>query len=234
MAKEISPIKKGTSDVAKLMVSIGSNVAGIFIPGAGLASTLMIFATDKYIKRPEKLLLEELRKGNIEVLNDVKAATFIPMAYKFFEAAKEGEYEHNLQILAEFLKNELNQDEPDPSGFSRMARRIEGLSRKELKVIALISSSNSTITRASNDAPDQMERPFASVNQLAHDPNNRDHLDRFFLQEALTELASRGLLIADGATRSGKSEEYYFSSTSFLELISKAKESVARAAEQTD
>jgi hypothetical protein len=79
-----------------------------------------------------------------------------------------------------------------------------------------------------------MERPFASVNQLAHDPNNRDHLDRFFLQEALTELASRGLLIADGATRSGKSEEYYFSSTSFLELISKAKDSVARAAEQTD
>jgi hypothetical protein len=228
MAKEISPVKKGTSDVAKLIVGIGSNVAGIFIPGAGLASTLMNFATDKYIKRPEKLLLEELRKGNIKVLNDDKAATFIPMAYKFFEAAKEGEYEHNLQILAEFLKNELNQDEPDPSSFSRMARRIEGLSRKE---IALISASNSTITRASNHAPVQTERPFVSANQLANDPNNRDPFDRFFLQEALTELASRGLLIADGATRLSKSEEYYFTSTSFLELISKAKESVARAAE---
>jgi hypothetical protein len=47
--------------------------------------------------------------------------------------------------------------------------------------------------------------------------------DPIFLQQVLTELASRGLLIADGATRVEKGEEVYFSSESFTELIQKAR-----------
>jgi hypothetical protein len=151
------------------------------------------------------------------------------MAYRFFEAAKEGEYEYNLRILAEFLRSELNEDEPDPSGFSRMARRLEGLSRKELQVIALINASCSTIVQASNDAPTQTERPFVSATQLLNERNNGGRFDRYTLQETLTELASRGLLVPDGASRLSKSEEYYYTSSNFMALISKAREAIAEA-----
>jgi len=120
------PVKKGVTDLAKLTVGIGGAVAGTVFPGAGAIGPMLNFAIEKWIKGPEKLLLAELKSGNVEILNDEKAATFIPMAYRFFEAAKEGEYEHNLKLLAEFIKNELHLDTPDPSGFARMARRIEG------------------------------------------------------------------------------------------------------------
>jgi hypothetical protein len=225
-------VKKGGTDVAKLAVGIGAGVAGIILPGASLFGTLFNFAVDKYVRVPEALLLQELKKGNLEILDDEKAATFIPMAYKFFEAAKEGEYEHNLQILAEFLVNELKQEEPDPSAFKRMARRIEGLSKKELKVIALISVTDSTITRISTDAPAQSTRNFISASQLVNHPNNRGGLDHLYLQEAFNELASRGLLLVDGASRFGKSEEYYVASSNFVELIAKAKEAIDEASSE--
>jgi hypothetical protein len=221
--------KKGAAEVAKLTTGIASAVAGIFFPGAGALGSIASFAIEKWVKGPEKLLVDEVKKGNLAILSDEKAATFIPMAYRFFEAAKEGEYEHNLRLLAEFLKNELQTDEPDPSSFARMSRRVEGLSLNELKVIALINASLSKISRSSTNAPSQSERPYVSAHQLAEDPSNRDKFDHFFLQEALNELAARGLLIADGATRLSKPEEYYYASTSFMELIEKAQDSVKQS-----
>jgi hypothetical protein len=221
--------KKGAAEVAKLTTGVASAIMGIFLPGAGAFGPIANFAIEKWIKRPEKLLIEELKSGNIEILTDEKAATFIPMAYRFFEAAKEGEYEHNLKLLAEFLKNELQMDEPGPSSFARMARRVEGLSLDELKVIALIDASLSTISKSSTRAPSQTERPFVAAHQLANDPSNREKFDHFFLQKALNELASRGLLIADGATRLSKSGEFYFASTSFMELIGKARNTFTRS-----
>jgi len=40
----------------------------------------------------------KLREGDLTLLTDEKRAEFIPMAYRFMEAAKEGEYEHNLSL----------------------------------------------------------------------------------------------------------------------------------------
>jgi hypothetical protein len=92
-----------------------------------------------------------------------------------------------------------------------------------LKVIALIDASLTRISKSSTRAPAQIERPFVSAHHLANDPSNREEFDHFFLQEALNELAARGLLIADGASRLSKGEEFYFASTSFIELVKKAR-----------
>ena len=222
--------KKGSTEVAKLTIDIAGAVAGIFLPGASILGTIANFAIEKYVRRPERILIDEFQRSNIEIVNDEKAATFVPMAYRFFEAAKEGEYEHILRILAELLKNEMESDSPDVSSFARMSRRIEGLTRNELKVIVLINASLSAITMASTDAPMQTERPYVSAHSLAIDPSNREHFDRFMLQEALSDLAGRGLLIVDGASRLSKHEEYYFGSSSFMTLIKNAKESLSETA----
>ena len=118
---------------------------------------------------------------------------------------------------------------PDPSNFARMARRIEGLSLTELKVIALIDASLSRIVKSSTPVPTPIERPFVSAHQLDKDPSNRENFNHFDLQDALSELAARGLLIVDGATRLDKGEEFYFASKSFTELIKKARNTISSA-----
>lgn len=91
--KNLPTRKKGAAEVAKLTTGIASAVAGCFFPGAGVLAPIASFAIDKWIERPKSILLEELKKGNLEILSDERAATLIPIAYRFFEAAKEGEYE---------------------------------------------------------------------------------------------------------------------------------------------
>jgi hypothetical protein len=229
-----TPIE-GAADVAKLTIGIASAIAGVFLPGAGVIGPIANFAIEKYIRRPEKILIDELKGGNLGVLTNEQVGAFIPMAYRFFEAAKEGEYEHNLRILAEFLKNELKADAPDEPSFARMARRIEGLTRDQLKVVALIDVALSDFSKLPSDASERfVGRPFVAAASLAKHQNNRDNFDHLTLQNALADLAGRGLLITDGATRLDKHEEYYFESSSFRELIEKAKNALDKTTSQDE
>ena len=222
---ELPTVRPENREATKLTIGVAAAVAGIFFPGAGLLGPIADFAIERYVRRPERILIEKLKEGNIEILSDEKAAAFIPMAYKYFEAAKEGEYEHNLKILAELLMNEMHLDVPDVSNFARISRRIEGITYTELKVIVLINSSIRTISMASTDAPSQTERPFVSAITLARDPGNKEKFDHFMLQETLSDLAGRGLLVAEGSTKWNKAEENYFASSNFMKLIEKANKS---------
>jgi hypothetical protein len=220
---------EGAGGIAKLTTGIATVIMAIWFPPAALAGPAFSYLIDRYVERPKKILLDELRSGNVDVLSNPQFTQFIPMGYKYFEAAKEGEYEHNLKILAAFITNELKQDVPDAPNFSRMARRIEGLSKTELKVIALINSTLSTIERSSTSsmqASSQGARPYVSGSALASDPKNKDKLDRFQFQETLAELASRGLLVPDGAVVVGKGEEYYYAAQAFGDLMTRAREPI--------
>ena len=186
-----------------------------------------------YQRKAEKLLLEELRKGNVQDLSQGQLVPLIPMAYKFFEAAKEGEYERNLRILAAFLRGELEQRSPDASNFARMVRRVEGLSLTDLKVMAMIDVSLSK-TMPFLDEGTKGKRPFVSATMLSKSSQNKDGLTTIQIQEALVDLASRGFLIADGATRMSKSEEFYFVSSSFGDLMGRAREQVVSEGNGTE
>ena len=131
---------EGSVEVAKLTTGICIAITSVFLPGVGLLGPIAEFAINKFVKRPEAILVDELKRGNLEILDVENAAAFIPMAYKFFEAAKEGEYEHNLKLLAQLLVNKLRASVPDVSSFARMSRRIEGLTLRDLRVIALIDA----------------------------------------------------------------------------------------------
>jgi hypothetical protein len=147
------------------------------------------------------------------------------MAYKFMEAAKEGEYVHNLEILAAFLTGEMKQEIPDAASFSRMARRIEGLSIVDLKVMALIDDLLSRGRAPTLDFGVAGKRPYASTSVLftAAAGKNGFGVSAKEIGESLTDLASRGLLLADGATRTSKPEEYYFTTSSFDQLMERAR-----------
>ena len=135
---------------------------------------------------------------------------------------KEGEYEHNLRILAALLRGELEQEAPDAANFARMGRRVEGMSLTDLKVIAMIDE---ILSRYEGE---QRNRAFVSASRLEKSDQNKHNLSKKQIQEALVDLVGRGFLIADGATRTDKSEEYYFGSTALSELMDRAREQVAR------
>jgi hypothetical protein len=214
------------TDLVKLTIGVGSSFANLVFPGAGMAGPFLNFAIDRYVKRPQKLLVDEIRAQEITEPSEEMMVRFVPMAYRYFEAAKEGEYEHNLRVLASYIAKELKQEAPDPPRVARMARRLEGLTKIELKVIALINSSMTSPTKKLLPSSTEPERPYVSAYVLEHDPNNEDNFDRWQLAEALTELASRGLLIPDGAARLDKGEEYYFASQAFIELVDRARETI--------
>jgi hypothetical protein len=211
--------------VGMVALGLGPAFMGLEPLTAAAASTthglLKIYQEGKKAKLQE-ILCEELRKGNVH-LSDERLQSLVPMCYRIAESAKQGECEEILRILATFLRGEFEQEHPDPSNFARMARRVEGLSPTDLKVMSLIEAFIRDV-KARNE-PKPVGQPFVSATALGGSAHNGHQLSTGQIQEALVDLASRGFLLADGATRSAKSEEYYFPTSSFNALIARARQS---------
>jgi hypothetical protein len=182
-----------------------------------------------YQSSPKEYNADKFAEYVIRAVKTQGIMPFVPMTTKFFEAAKEGEYERNLRILAAFLRGELEQEEPDASNFARMARRVEGMSLTDLKVLAMIEAFLSTNTNSFLQVGGH-KRPFVSATALTGSAHNKHSLSQIEIQEALVDLVSRGFLMADGASRLDKHEEYYFASSSLDELMGRAREQVMSAA----
>jgi hypothetical protein len=120
----------------------------------------------------------------------------------------------------------MGQEVPDAASFSRMVRRVEGLSQVDLKVMTLIEASLTSIVRSSTDQGSDRERPFVAASSLSGSPANKWALTRFEIQESLVDLAARGFLVPDGGTRLSKGEEYYFASRSFLDLMGRVRDGI--------
>jgi hypothetical protein len=216
------PVKHADT-VEKIVAAVGFGIADAFMPGAGVARSLVEIYQAKQKQELEKILIEEVSKGNLPDLSDERLESLIPMAFRLAQAKKQGEYEEVLRILAAFIRGELEQEIPNPSNFASMARRVEGLSPTDLKVMSLIEAFIRDV-KARND-PRPVEQPFVSATALGESVRNRHQLSTRQIQEALVDLASRGFLLADGATRSGKAEEFYFPTNSFNALIARAMQS---------
>lgn len=216
---------ENAGQIARLATGIATAVAALAVnPAIALAGPVLNFAIDHLVHRPTKLLVEELRAGGIELLSDEKQQSFIPMAFRFFEAARQGEYEHNLRILGAYLASELNEAVPDPGDFSRTARRIEALSKIDLKVLALV--------QAYHDNQEALfgRTPFITATGLSNFAGSIDELNFGILGECLTELHSRGLIMLLGSSSLGKTETTYVASGSFHDLMRRAREKVVSEA----
>ena len=76
--------------ISKWVPAISLAVAGIWFPPASIAAAILPLVMERYVKKPRQLLIEELQRGNFRALSSERAAPLIPMAYRFFEAAKRG------------------------------------------------------------------------------------------------------------------------------------------------
>src|SRR5204863_4306051 len=99
MGKNLPAVTKNSGQTAMLATGIGTALAALWFPPAALAQPVINLLIERYTKRPEKILLERIRAGDTEILNEEQIVEFVPMAYRLYEAAKEGEYEHNLKLL---------------------------------------------------------------------------------------------------------------------------------------
>lgn len=226
-----SPVESAGT-IAKLVTSVAFAFTAVWYPEAGIAGAVLPFIIDRYVNRPKHILLEELKKGNIQDLSAEQFAPLCPMTYKFLEAAKEGEHERNLRILAAYLVGELKQKTGDEAAakFSRMVRCVEGLSDIDLKVMALIDIWLSTIVKPPTDEDTGRARAFVSSTGLKDSLHNKWGLTRANIQDSIQDLAGRGFLIPDGASRMSKSEELYRPSQTFFDLMDRARDIKADAA----
>jgi len=213
-----------SNPVEKIATTIGFGLLSAFIPGAGAVSGLLQDYLSTQKEKLEKILVEEVSKGNLRDLSDERLKPLIPMAHRLAEACKQGEYEHNLRILSAFIRGEFEQNIPDPSNFGRMARRVEGLSTTDLKVLALVHAFDHELKRQPNRKVSG-NPPFVCGSSLTNSPLNDLKLSRAAIEESLVDLAARGFLRADGASRTDKHEEYYPTS-SLRELIDRAGEHI--------
>jgi hypothetical protein len=215
-----------SNPVEKIATTIGFGLLSAFIPGTGVASGLLHDYLLRQKERLQKILVEEVSKGNLRDLSDPRLESLIPMAHRLAEACKQGDYEHNLRILSAFIRGEFEQDIPDPSNFGRMARRVEGLSTTDLKVLALVHAFENDLKRQPNREVSRRNPPFVCGSSLTNSPLNHSELSRAAIQESLVDLAARGFLRADGASRMDKDEEYYYPTSSLRELINRAGEHI--------
>jgi len=209
-------------------VAVASEVTDLFLafltevlPGAATISTAVKIALKRKIAKTQEILIEELKKGNFSALDSVQIEQFIPMGYRFWEAFKQGEAEHTLKILAAYLAQELGEAAPQAANFSRIARRLEGMTAPELETVARIQ----TFLDDPNNG--LVSDTFVSATQL-HAYLSRSHVvDVRQVAAHLAELSSRGFLVPDGASRVDKAEEYYYLTGAFHDLVKNARDFVA-------
>lgn len=124
--------KKDAEHVVLTTTAIAGAIIDCIAPIAG---TVLAQACGHLVrKRMEKaseILIEELKKGNTEILNDEKYEAFVPMAYRFFEAARQGESVNNLRRLAKMMRNGLKNG-IEPNLYSKCCRAIEGFDDYDL------------------------------------------------------------------------------------------------------
>ena len=80
----------------------------------------------------EDVIIREIRKGNLGYLSDERYEPFISKAFTVLKAADEGEYQHNIRLLAAMMVNDELYGVRDDQCVLRARRAISGMSLERL------------------------------------------------------------------------------------------------------
>lgn len=216
--------KPGALRVIEITEAVVVDVLAAFgIPGGAVIAAAVKALAESRLEKGTEVLIEELKNANICILNDEQAQVFIPNAYRFYEAVKQGEYKHNLRILARIMAGNAKEGTGSTADVLRFARTIEGLSEDELALLWNCHRLARDIWDRRHESDKIRFICAAELILFVEAYNTYTPYDRFALRGRLAALASRGLLIPDGTTRLSKGEEYYYEAPALSELVKLAK-----------
>ena len=215
--------------VARLSVPAGLAFVAAMFPqtatAVGMATPFAMALNERLIGRPTRMLEAALRRGEVVDLSGEQAESFVPMAYRFFVSARQGEYERNLKLLAAFLTEELKADACQPGTFLDMARRLEGLTITSLRAVALIGEWKRQCEAQGRTEP----RNSITAAQLSNFKQFRSHLNQHEAIDALSDLQGRGFLYPGSSAFFGGTEQHFSTTQPLLLLISRALDVAAEA-----
>jgi len=164
----------------------------------------------KRMEVSSEILITHIKQGNIELLNDDQFEAFIPHAYRFFEAARQGASNKKLNILAAFIAKNINESVFDDNVASRIMKKIDYLSDNDLLIMSKIY--RLYLSGQFFGDPMRENLNFFSAKLVAE----KYGVSWLSASEHIVTLMAAGFLIPDGAARFDKDEEYYYINSDFV------------------
>ena len=222
LMQQLPATTKHGADLARLSVpTCLAAVAAMFpdwAPTVALATPLAVSVTEHLIARPTRILEDALRHGEVVDLSSEQVASFLPMGYRFLLAARQGEYKHNLKLLAALLTAELKAETCQPGDFLDMARRVEGLNITALRAVALIGE---WLERPAKQGSGEQRKVFTAP-LLANTEIFGSALEPAEAADALADLTSRAFLFTTEGGAGAGYDPFYAPTRPLRSLIARA------------
>jgi hypothetical protein len=212
------PVKGAQGILSVSSTILAEMLSALGVPATSIAVKFIEIVSKNNIEKSTRLLLEQVAKGNIELLTDPDYEGLIPNTIAYYEAAKLGEFRHNLKILALMLIGESQKAQIDPSKVARTARRIASMSQADLQMLVTLKSVFDI--KASEKNYDGYHL-FLSAGDIVRFLDRPYKAPETEINSQLIDFVSRGLLFIGGnpATIGG---HYYYKTIAFDEIIAEA------------
>lgn len=222
MEDELSEVPK-PSKSAHDVYKIASAIVTTLVPPLEVFKAGADVLIRKRLEAGQALLIKEIQCTGIGLLSEEKWEYYVPVAYRFFEQVRLGEYTHNITVLAKIIAGDLNaaKTDPDIGKIGRTASKLEMLPKDVLVALSRCERAFE-IYEASDECDgywiciDQSELVM-SFTEVGVDVKPMQ------CQEWLHELSSRGILTSGGRpSRIGGT--FYYRNSVYQEIIEATKE----------
>lgn len=209
---QVPALKKGGDRIAATTTAIVGAMVDAFLPAAGTAFAQACgYLINARMEKASEILISEIQSGNLDVLSEEKYRAFIPMGYRFYEAARQGENVFILKKLAKIIKNGIS-DSLEPDRFLKISKSIEGLDERDLAILA--EYVKSTIDFRNRDQ-NNFNLFFSGEEKRISDTYK---IEIGMISTACGVLAGRGLLISLANQGLGGGTNYFMASDFAIEI----------------
>lgn len=211
----------GKAEIASAIVA--DALAALAIPGGATASKTLERLLNRRLQQAQDELFDAISRGEYGLLSSPDYENLVPNALTYFEAARRGEYEHNLKVLAALLAGEFRVSEADPGKIRRAARRLEAMSQEELEFLVVL--------KKVYDKKEKSEG-FDGHHLCIEDRDVVDYFGREYkspeteINSRLIDFISRGLLFI-GSNPGYIGGQYYYKTEAFNEIVAAAEKAEA-------
>jgi|GEM_PF-6343239 len=204
---------KGAHSKGEAAVSVVSAVIDSFLPVVGTAiGTLFKELIRARLEKAQDILIDTLRSGRIEILNDKDLEEFIPIAYRFVEAARRGERLNIIRSYAKIIQVDIEASRLRSDDFLSVASAMEGLDDQALAVLAKYCR----LSRSHNlEKISEIDREIRDNSQKDIGLTSSEILQRSGI------LQGRGFLLSFTPNAMGGSDQVFYPSKMALDLLDK-------------